>query len=297
MNYLTFLLSFFSAFFSGVIWSDSTHFKKIFYRIKTRKITKDCRIVLLADLHEKTYGKGNVELIRAIDHEHPDCIIMAGDMITAGREPELNPVAQLVIALSEKYPVYYVMGNHELKLKEMPWRYKTKYAAFRHALESCGAKVLDDAGKYLPGTNIRILGLTADLTYYRKHGKKQMDAFYVKRHLGARDKYSYQILVGHNPEYGKVYADWGADLSLAGHYHGGFMRIPFSRSGGLISPKYELFPRCAGGMVRYQKSCMIVSRGLGMHTLPLRIFNPGELVVIDLMRMPRSRNKSEKTWN
>lgn len=287
MNYVTFLLSFFSAFFSGVMWSDSTHFKKTFYRIKTRKITKDCRIILLADLHEKTYGKENADLIRAIDREHPDCIIMAGDMITAGREPDLNPVAKLIIALSKKYPVYYVMGNHELKLKGMPWRYKTRYEAFLHALESCGAIVLDNAGKYLPGTNIKISGLTQDLSYYRKRGKMQMDVSYVKRHLGVKDKYSYQILVGHNPEYGKTYADWGADLSLAGHYHGGFMRIPFSRSRGLISPKYMLFPNCAGGLVRYWKSCMIVSRGLGMHTLPLRIFNPGELVVVDLMRMPR----------
>lgn len=287
MNYVTFLLSFFSAFFSGVMWSDSTHFKKVFYRIKTRKVTKDCRIVLLADLHEKSYGKGNAELIGAINHEHPDCIIMAGDMITAGKEPDLSSVAKLIVALSKNYPVYYVMGNHELKLKENPRRYKTRYDAFCHALESCGAHVLDNAGKYLPGTNIKISGLTQELALYRKRGKTHMDASYVKRRLGVRDKYSYQILVGHNPEYGKAYADWGADLSLAGHYHGGFMRMPFSKNRGLISPKYKLFPNCAGGMIRYGRACMIVSRGLGMHTLPLRIFNPGELVVIDLMRMPR----------
>lgn len=287
MKLITFLISFFSAFFSGVMWSDSTHFKKIYYRIKTRKITRDCRIILLADLHEKTYGKDNEKLIRAIEHEHPDCIIMAGDMITAGREPDLNPVAKLIVALSKKYPVYYVMGNHELKLKEMPWRYKTTYASFCHALESCGAILLDNCGKYLPGTNIRISGLTQKLAFYRKRGKTQMEASYVKQKLGVKDKYSYQILVGHNPEYGKAYADWGADLSLAGHYHGGFMRLPFSKNRGLISPKYKLFPHCAGGLIRYRNSCMVVSRGLGMHTLPLRIFNPGELVVVDLMRMPR----------
>lgn len=286
MRFVTFLISFFSAFFSGVMWSDSTHFKEVFYRIKTRKITKDCRIVLLADLHEKTYGKDNAKLIRAIDQEHPDCIIMAGDMITAGKEPDLNPVAKLIIALSKKYPVYYIMGNHELKLKEMPWRYKTGYASFCHALKSCGAQVLDNTGKYLPGTNIKISGLTQELKYYRKRGEIQMDVSYIKRRLGVRDKYSYQILVGHSPEYGKIYDEWGADLSLAGHYHGGFMRMPFA-SMGLISPKYKLFPRCAGGLIKYRRGGMIVSRGLGMHTLPLRIFNPGELVVIDLMRMPR----------
>ena len=88
-----------------------------------------------------------------------------------------------------------------------------------------------------------------------------------------------------NPEFFQAYSGWGADLTLSGHYHGGFMRLPLQK--GLISPKYQLFPKYAGGLIRGKHCCMIVSRGLGMHTLPLRIFNPGELAVIDLKRMPK----------
>ena len=285
MRLLTFLISFFSAFFSGVILSDITHFKKVNYRIKTRKITQDCKIVLLSDLHEKIYGKNNAELLRAIESEKPDCIIMAGDMITAGKEPDLTPVAHLILALSKKYPVYYAMGNHELKLKAGAPHYKTNYAAFKHAIESCGAKILDDRGSYLPGTNIKISGLTTDMSFYNKRGRTVMDASYIRMHLGKKDKYSYQILVSHNPEFFQAYSGWGADLTLSGHYHGGFMRLPLQR--GLISPKYQLFPKYAGGLIRGKHCCMVVSRGLGMHTLPLRIFNPGELAVIDLKRMPK----------
>ena len=58
------------------------------------------------------------------------------------------------------------------------------------------------------------------------------------------------------------------------------MRLPVL--GGVISPKLVLFPKYDGGLFKQNASVMVLSRGLGMHTLPIRIFNPGELVVIHL---------------
>ena len=124
-----------------------------------------------------------------------------------------------------------------------------------------------------------------DMSFYKKKGRVSMDASYLQMHLGNKDKYSYRVLVGHNPEFFEAYSEWGADLVVSGHLHGGFMRLPFGR--GLASPRYKLFPKYAGGCYHKNKTNLVVSRGLGMHTLPLRIFNPGELVVIDLMQSPR----------
>ena len=56
--------------------------------------------------------------------------------------------------------------------------------------------------------------------------------------------------------------------------------LPFL--GGVISPKLCLFPHYDGGKFESGDKEMVLSRGLGTHTLPIRIFNPGELVVIDL---------------
>ena len=70
------------------------------------------------------------------------------------------------------------------------------------------------------------------------------------------------------------------DLVLSGHVHGGIMRLPFL--GGVISPTLRLFPRYDGGLFREDGSTMILGRGLGSHTIPIRIFNPGELIVVDL---------------
>ena len=73
---------------------------------------------------------------------------------------------------------------------------------------------------------------------------------------------------------------WGADLILSGHYHGGVLR--FSRHVGAISSQFIPFPKyCCGDFYKNGK-CMIVSAGLGEHTVPLRIHNPRELIFIEM---------------
>ena len=60
----------------------------------------------------------------------------------------------------------------------------------------------------------------------------------------------------------------------------GFMRLPVL--GGVLSPALRLFPRYDGGLYEEGKSKMVLGRGLGTHTLPIRVFNPGELIVVRL---------------
>ena len=77
-----------------------------------------------------------------------------------------------------------------------------------------------------------------------------------------------------------VYQQWGADMTLSGHLHGGIIGLP--GIGGLITPQAVLFPKYAGGIYREGKHVGIVSRGLGTHTVNLRFCNPAELVSVSL---------------
>jgi uncharacterized protein len=90
----------------------------------------------------------------------------------------------------------------------------------------------------------------------------------------------FQILIAHNPVYFKEYQKWGADLSISGHVHGGTIRL-FNKL-AFISPSFHLFPKYHGGLYEDNGCKMLVSRGLGMHTIPIRIFNPGDLLVLHL---------------
>ena len=71
-------------------------------------------------------------------------------------------------------------------------------------------------------------------------------------------------------------------MVLSGHVHGGVARLPFI--GGVIAPSLMPFPHYDGGKFDEYDSHMILSRGLGMHTIPVRLFNPGELVLIYLRK-------------
>ena len=88
----------------------------------------------------------------------------------------------------------------------------------------------------------------------------------------------YSILLGHAPDFIDGYSDWGADLALSGHFHGGIIRFPFL--GGLISPRFMLFPRYDYGKYKKGKTIMIVTNGMGQHSLCLRVNNIPEIVSI-----------------
>ena len=108
--------------------------------------------------------------------------------------------------------------------------------------------------------------------------------------IGTPSKAGIHILLAHNPKYGNTYLSWGADLILSGHYHGGILR--FNENYGLTCPQYLLFPPYCCGRFQSGKSTMIVSAGLGEHTIPIRLHNPRELLVIEFCPAERKSHKT-----
>lgn len=267
--------------FLGILWRDSTRFVRVDYKIRSSKIKKRCRIVMLSDLHDKEYGKENCRLIEAIDQAAPDLILIAGDMLTANdRKTDDRVALHLVRKLAEKYPVYYGMGNHEYRLKIYRYSCDNKYLHYEQGLREAGVHLLQNATAVLKEYGIEICGLEMARAFYKRWKHTEMPEQYLNEVLGEAKGEAFHLLIAHNPDYMKRYAEWGADLVLSGHVHGGVVRIP--GLGGLISPMMHLFPYYDGGLYEEGNCRMILGRGLGMHTIPLRLFNPGELVVITL---------------
>ena len=98
--------------------------------------------------------------------------------------------------------------------------------------------------------------------------------------MGKKDSTNYQILLAHNPMYAETYLEWGADLILSGHLHGGIVRIP--GLGGVVSPQFRLFPKYSGEHTEKNGKSVVVSKGLGTHTIKIRFLNPAEVVVLHL---------------
>lgn len=261
------------------VW-DCNRFVTVEYEIRSDKITKPCKFVLLSDLHNKSYGKDNERLIGQIDRISPDAILMAGDILTATKGHPFDTALSLVRQLSGRYQIYYGMGNHEYRLKLYPEQYGTMYEDYMAGLSACGVKPLINENTYLPEYNVAVCGSRIDKCYYQRLQKYPMDTDYLPSVLGEPRRDACQILIAHSPQYFEEYAAWGADVVVSGHVHGGIMRLPVL--GGVLSPNMTLFPKYDGGRFVCGRTTMILSRGLGTHTIPVRVFNPGELVVIKL---------------
>ncbi len=266
-------------FFVIVMIIDGNRFVIREYTLKTDKVDKEYTITLLADLHNRSYGKDNAKLLEAVDKISPDVILTAGDMLTAKPGKSYRTALDFMKKIAEKYPVYYGIGNHEYRMKLYREDYGDSFEQYTGALKEAGIHVLDNASQ--EADDFVVTGVSIDRKYYKRFKKTVMETEYLTDTLGDVVENKFHILLAHNPEYFDEYAKWGPDLVVSGHVHGGIMRLPVL--GGVISPKLVLFPRYDGGLFVNDATTMILSRGLGMHTLPIRIFNPGELVVIHLL--------------
>lgn len=263
-----------------VMIRDSNRFVSVQYQIRDPRIRKTLRFVLLADLHNKSYGEENEKLLSAIADAEPDIILSAGDLMTSVPEKSMEAAEHLVEQLAARYPVYYGNGNHEYRIYHEEEKYGGMGKEYRSVLERCNVRLLENETAQLPLYGVRIAGLDLSREHYKKFKESELPPSEINALLGACNGDGFTVLIAHNPAFFESYAAWGADLTLSGHVHGGVMRLPFL--GGVLSTSFRLFPKYDGGLFKMGRKTMVVSRGLGSHTIPIRVFNPAELVIIDL---------------
>ena len=234
------------------------------------KIGSPVRFALVTDLHSCYYGKDQSQLIRMIDKEKPDAILLSGDIFD-DRLGQKN--ARIFIeGVADRYPCFYVTGNHEFWSK--------KEDEMKELLASKGVTVLEGNARNISinGNDIDICGVD-DPTY--------MTESEWEERLDRADKESnsenYRILLSHRPEKVEAYKNYDFDLILCGHAHGGQWRIPFTKR-GVAAPNQGLFPAYVDGLYDLDNgSEMIVSRGLARERMPYpRFFNHPEVVIIDI---------------
>lgn len=237
--------------------------------------------VFLSDLHNQVYGVNNCRLIDAVKKESPDLILIGGDMLVGKNRHSYEPALACVKELVKIAPVYYANGNHEERMKLKPQKYDQSYALYREKLLNLGVHLLENESTVLSDeSKVRLTGLEIPLECYTHLKRREMPEGAIKERIGNRDPEAFQVLLAHNPSYMKEYLAWGADLILSGHLHGGMVRIP--GIGGVIGPDFVLFPKYSGEMRRVGDQTVIVSKGLGTHTIHIRLFNPAEVVVLSL---------------
>ncbi len=255
------------------------------YRIASEKIHGQGKtIVFLTDLHNKEFGEENSRLLETVRKVKPDAVLFGGDGMVAKRgNSDVRIPLALLTELAKEFPVYCGNGNHESR---MVWKtdvYGETYEHYRMALEDAGIRYLSNEAADLD-SDIRVYGLDLPkIAYLPRSG--EIPEGLLKETLGEPDPEKFCLLLAHSPLFFEEYAAWGADLTLSGHFHGGTIRLPLV--GGVMTPQYQFFyPRCAGyfelpGKGR-EKSRMIVGRGLGTHSINIRLNDKPQVVVVRL---------------
>lgn len=252
--------------------------KTSFFNISSDKLnlSEKIRIVQLSDLHRKKFGEKNEILINAVKNASPDHIFITGDMISRD-VTDLSDFKHLINELLKISPVYYSLGNHEKDLEKLdPKLYSELISEIKNK-----CILLDNSTSIIAAENkyIDITGLTVFSECYKNNGSyrnlKQINAEDMFTLIGKKSD-NFCILLAHNPMFFESYAEYGADLVLSGHVHGGCVRLPFI--GAVLSPERKFFPKYSKGLYIKSSTKMIVSAGLGKFGM----FNPPEIIVIDI---------------
>ena len=248
---------------------------------KLKGLKNKRRIVFLSDLHNNNYGEHNETLLEAIREAVPDMILIGGDMLVRKDGTSYEETLKFLCRLPQIAPVYCANGNHEQRLKEYPEKYEQSYQIYKECLAEAGVRMLenDSVLVYWDDIPVMITGLELPLSGYRKFKHPKIEQKELEERIG-KSSDAYQILMAHHPAYVPLYKEWGADLILSGHLHGGVMRLPWI--GGVIGPDFILFPHYSGDIYREDGKTIVVSKGLGVHSVPVRLWNPAELVVLEI---------------
>lgn len=270
-------------------WMREIHsFKITHYNVTSSKLTdlkKEKKIVFLSDLHNYSYGENNEKLIRAIVNESPDYILVAGDMIVGKRGESTSIAENFMKQLPKICPVFHANGNHEQRMKEFEDIYGDSFYKYENILKQAGVCCLTNEKIQLDwdGLAVNIYGLELPHKKYKKFEKQVVKKEDIEGLIEKPEETEYNIMIAHNPTHMDMYFEWGADLVVSGHLHGGVVRIPYI--GGIISPQFKLFPKYSGEMKRVGNKIAVVSKGIGIHTIKVRLLNPAEVVVLHIKGM------------
>ena len=246
----------------------TTHFDPVFADLPEG--FDGCRVAVLGDLHSAYFGEDNQRLLEAVRKARPDYIFLVGDLLDATRAVPADYAARTAAGLAAIAPTYYVTGNHEWAVGDVP--------ELKDTLGAHGVTVLSNQFTTLERNgDVVVLAGIDDPNGYADQKTPEEVATEIYASYGD----PFWVLLAHrNNLFAPQYSLLGADLVVSGHGHGGIIRLPFTD--GLLSVDRTFFPFYTAGLYEENGSCLFVTRGLGNSGPTFRLFNRPEVAVVTL---------------
>ena len=268
------------------------------YIIENKKVNDDLngyRIVSLSDIHSIRDDNKMIKIINKIKKENPNVIFISGDLIDSSyyskqkslyKPEKIEQIESKTISFMSELvkicDVYYIYGNHEIVLLDDPINNE-----FVRSLKELDIKLINNTLTNIQVNNtiINVVGVQDPATLYKDEKyafegnneaktKAILDNFIIDDNL--------TLLLAHRSEFFELYSNYKIDIAFTGHNHGGIIRLPIVR--GLYSRAEGFMPKYSVGKYSNEKLTMIVNAGIGYSEIPIRVFNPPEIVTITLKK-------------
>jgi predicted MPP superfamily phosphohydrolase len=231
---------------------------------------KRVRLVQIADLHVERVTSRERDLIKKVDALDADYVLYTGDYLSfsyTGEPRAISEARQVLSALGARHGAYAVRGTHQVDpnallpvlFEGLPIRWlRSEHVTLDH-----------------DGFAIAFAGASCSRV-------PEIDVPAVERALDDVPQGAFTVLLYHTPDLVPQALAGGADLYLAGHTHGGQIRLPIYgalMTATAVGKRYEMGRYDVDGLTLY------VSRGIGMEgrgAPRARFLCPPEIVCIDV---------------
>lgn len=231
-------------------WADKTQVKNLSYnRFKVKESKPSIKIFFISDIHNRKVREKSIENI-----EQVDVVIIGGDLVDK-RTPHQRLLDNLQLLRKWNAPIFFIPGNNDHELTS---------GSIIDVLENNGVKTLSNEDEYVKLKQNKGFVLSGLDPYFMKPNRKsaQIKDDDILQILCVHDPFVYQRMNQEDRE--------RFDLVLAGHTHGGQIRI------------FGLGPYERGGWLNDEDQPLLVSEGYGTSLLPLRLGTRAESHLIHL---------------
>lgn len=242
-------------------------------RIETPKFKEPVRILHISDIQAGSIGAYEAAIFARIAALDPDLILNTGDYLQevppATFESELPKLVALMRSLSPRYGMYGVFGDTEMELYRVP----------REALQPLDLLSSRTVRIETPAGVLSLHGLSLFQSNHAQWAVRTVGPW-----IEQSDDTEFRILMGHSPDYAMGMMEKPIDLCLAGHTHGGQVRLPFI---GALTIYSQVPKEWARGFRRIGIPYLNVSAGAGSNRRnglpPIRFNCPTEMTLIELV--------------
>lgn len=240
---------------------------------------EDVRVLVLGDFHGKRWdGEWIDEIVRRSCELQPDLILLAGDYITWPCRRDCIPpeeLARRLKPLATAAPVFYVRGNHDIG------------RASNRLIRLFDKQGFINAEKHI--LPLRFSGERSLILCGRNRPLRTLSKSRGPRPLTCDFPLTPVVTLVHDPRPCMSRA-FRADLTIAGHTHGGQICLPGGRP--LFSYWGDTPELLRSGMKRdFAGQPLYITRGLGYSHVPIRLFCPPEITLLRLRGTGNTRHK------